>query len=191
MGLDAIERKLSFAGAAAALVLTLVYLSQIGKSTTKAVTTRPTTTNSCPKGFHLAGKLCHGLQTTQSSALVLAIIVGLVMGGGLAFFAFRRNRPGAIVTSLLLGFLTGTAGILFMFLGGWLAIRAFRLQKYGDPTFSGSNTKAKEIAQRRRADRRSASNPRSLRSAKASTGASTTRTPVASKRYTPKKSNRR
>ena len=83
--------------------------------------------------------------------------------------------------------LTGTGGILFMFLGGWLAIRAFRLQKYGDPTFSGSNIKARERAQERRRNR-------GVRTKSPTTGSAsgTARaTPAPSKRYTPKKTNRR
>ena len=187
MGLDDTERRVSFIGSGAALLLAVVYLTQLGKSTKKSVTVKPIKGNVCPSGFHLITKMCHGVQVSQSSAVVLAVIVALVMGGALAYFTLRRNRPGAIVAALLLGFLTGTGGILFMFLGGWLAIRAFRLQKYGDPTFSGSNIKARERAQERRRNR-------GVRTKSPTTGSAsgTARaTPAPSKRYTPKKTNRR
>jgi hypothetical protein len=189
MGLDPLERKFSLGGAAASLLLTIVYLSQLGKTITKPVTVKPISANVCPKSFHLIGKLCHGVQTTQKSGLILLIIVMVVMGTALAFFAYRRNRPGAIVAALLLGFLGGTAGILFMFLGGWLAVRAFRLQRYGDPTFSGSNIKAREMAQQRRANR--GTRTKTSRTSKSSSSTAVANTPAPSKRYTPKKTNRR
>jgi hypothetical protein len=86
--------------------------------------------------------------------------------------------------------IVGSAGIAFLALGAWLAVRAFRLNKYGDPTFRGSNIKARERAQERRATRGTrASTPRAKRGKTSSTPVS--RTPAPSKRYTPKKTNRR
>ena len=111
----------------------------------------------------------------------------MVLGGAIFAFSYFRKRPGVIVGSFLLGLATGTAGIFFLALGAWLSVRAFRLQKYGDPPFRGSNIKARERAQERRANRGVRT-----KASKSTTTASTSRTtPAPSKRYTPKKTNRR
>jgi len=188
MGLDDLERRLSFAGSGIALVLALVFIPHLLGTTRRSVTLSPVK-GVCPSGYHLVAKLCQGVQITHPSDWVLQFVVLLVLGGAIFIFAWRRKRPGTIVAALLLGFLTGTAGLLFLFLGGWLTVRAFRLQKYGDATFRGSNVKARELAQRRR-DERATRGPRQRKSSPTpSTTAS--RTPAASKRYTPKKTNRR
>jgi hypothetical protein len=192
MGLDEQERKFGLVGAVLAAPLTIVYIYDLVNAKAKAISVKPLSTGACATGLHLVAKMCHGIQPAQRSGFELAIAVLVVMGSALGIFAYRRNRPGAIVSALLLGFLAGTLGIIYMFFGAWLAIRAFRLNKYGDASFKGSNLRARERAQERRATRssRPARSTRS-RSAQATSASSSAKTPAPSKRYTPKKTNRR
>ena len=106
-----------------------------------------------------------------------------IIGLFILFFAFRRKRSGVIVSCLLLGLYIGALsnGLLFVFVGGWLIIRAQRLSKYGDASFSGSSRRAKEISKARKEGR-----------VAPAAGAPTLKpTPEASKRYTPKQRKRR
>jgi len=73
-------------------------------------------------------------------------------------------------------------------LGAWLIVRAYRLQKYGDASFFGSNRVAKEEGQAKRANRAAKGAETSESTASPSKSAAP---PTASKRYTPKKPPRR
>jgi hypothetical protein len=195
MGLDNLERKFGFGGAGIALVLLLPFYSRLIKNTTITVTATPSKTHACAKGYHLVGSLCSRSELTHPSYWLPQFLLFLVVGGAIAAFSFYRKRVGVMVSSFLLGLAAGTAGIIFLALGAWLAVRAFRLQKYGDATFRGSNIRARERAQERR-DARGARGPKtrtskSSKSPKSSLPTTTSRTPAPSKRYTPKKTNRR
>jgi hypothetical protein len=81
-----------------------------------------------------------------------------------------------------------STGLVFFLLGAWLIVRAYRLQKYGDASFFGSNRVAKETGQAKRAERATRS------AAKGEAAPAITKSaapPTASKRYTPKKPQRR
>jgi hypothetical protein len=187
MGLDNLERKFGFGGAAIALVLALFFIPHLIKNTAITVTAKVLKNGSCPKGYTLLKAICSRSEITHPSYWVPQFLAFLVLGGAIFAFSYFRKRPGVIVGSFLLGLATGTAGIFFLALGAWLSVRAFRLQKYGDPTFRGSNIKARERAQERRANRGVRT-----KASKSTTTASTSRTtPAPSKRYTPKKTNRR
>ena len=187
MGLDGLERKFSFAGAGIAVLLALFFIPHLIRNTTITVTAKALKSGSCPPSYHLVKGVCSRPEITHPSYWVPQFLVFVVVGGALVAFSYWRKRPGVIVGSFLLGLATGTAGIFFLALGAWLSVRAFRLQKYGDPTFRGSNVKARERAQSRRASR----GTRSTTSATPATGASSRVAPAPSKRYTPKKTNRR
>lgn len=189
LGLDDLERKFSFAGAGIALVLALLFIPHLIKNTTIHVTAKALKGNTCPAGYSMVKAVCTKAQVTHPSYWVLQFLVFLVVGLALAAFAFYRKRAGVIVGSFLLAFATGSAGLFYMALGAWLAVRAFRLGKYGDATFRGANIRARERAQERRANR--GSKTRATKSSASSASATGSRAPVASKRYTPKKSNRR
>ena len=195
MGIDNLERKIGFGGAGIALVLALFFIPHLIKNTTITVTAKPSKTLACAKGYHIVGSLCSKLEVTHPSYWLPQFLLFIIVGGAVAVFSFYRKRPGVIVSAFLLGLATGTAGIFFLALGLWLSVRAFRLQKYGDATFRGSNIRARERAQERRAAR-AIRGPRtrtskSSKSAKSSSTTMTSRTPAPSKRYTPKKTNRR
>jgi hypothetical protein len=70
-------------------------------------------------------------------------------------------------------------------LGGWLFLRAWRLQRYGVAGFVASNQAARQQALERRGQR-----PAKGRAPSATSGDDTVRRPPSpNKRYTPKKSN--
>ena len=185
MGLDNLERKFGFGGAGIALLLALFFIPHLIKNTTITVTAKALKGGACPAHYALVKSVCSRHEVTHPSYWVPQFLVFVVVGGAILAFSYYRKRPGVIVGSFLLGLATGSAGIFFLALGAWLSVRAFRLQKYGDPTFRGSNIKARERAQERRSSRGSKSTVSS--SAKTSSRA----TPSPSKRYTPKKTNRR
>jgi hypothetical protein len=89
--------------------------------------------------------------------------------------------------SVFLGIGLGIAGVVFVFMGAWLIVRAFRLQRYGEASWSGSNRAAKELAQARREGREQT--PKSTSTPANSPGP--TAPPSASKRYTPKQKPRK
>ncbi len=190
MGLDTLERRFGFGGSAIALVLALFFIPHLIKNTTITVTAKTLKNGSCPKGYAMLKDVCSRHEITHPSYWVPQFLVFVIVGAAIFAFSYWRKRPGVIVAAFLLGLATGTAGIFFLALGAWLSVRAFRLQKYGDPTFRGSNVKARERAQERRATR--AGRAKSSKSSTRNLAAETARaTPAPSKRYTPKKTNRR
>ena len=112
-------------------------------------------------------------------------------------FAYRRKRAGVVTCALLLGLSMGTTGFIFLLLGGWLVVRAFRLQKFGDATFKGSNARAREMAQAKKEGRvlessgSSASDSSSKSGSKSAKASTKPSTPAPSKRYTPKQQPRK
>jgi hypothetical protein len=112
-----------------------------------------------------------------------AFLALTIIGVFILIFAFMRKRSGVVVSCLLLGLYIGALsnGLLFVFVGGWLIIRAQRLSKYGDASFSGSSRKAKESSTARKEGRTVSTTdeptPKQI--------------PQASKRYTPKQRKRR
>jgi hypothetical protein len=175
LGLDSLERNLGFFAAfigfvAAGLALP-PYLS--GKATKFTQTAKPNAHHLCSKGYHLVSSLCervvlqtHGYWTFEFYGL-------LGMAALLLFAAFRKNRAMLIVISLIFGLIAGSAGFLFLALAAWLLIRAFRLQRSGT-----TQRPARDRTKSRRAP--SETNLEAGRAA-----------PAPSKRYTPKRPNRR
>jgi hypothetical protein len=184
VGLDRLERNLGFFAAFIGfLASSFAFKNYItGKSTSFVETAKPNAKHLCQSGYHLVTSLCektvtqsHGYWAFQFWGLFgMALLVG--------FASWRRNRPMLIVVSLLVGVIAGSAGLLFIGLGAWLLIRAFRMQRYGDPTFKGSNAVARSRAQARP--------PRQKRSATEVTSP-VRAAPTQSKRYTPKKKTKR
>lgn len=183
MGLENIERNMGFFAAAIGLVTAALiapkYLS--GKSTFLTTTQKFNAKTGCAKGFAHHVLLCTK-QVEQTHAYWTYLFYGsLFMGLLVAFFAWRRNRPGLIVVALLFGLVSGSGGLLFIALAGWLLVRAFRLQRYGVATFKGSNVVARDRARGRG----------SRATSDAAPGDAPRTPPPSSKRYTPKKGPRR
>ena len=181
IGLNGLESKLGYFAAGIGLVSALLALPNFlkGKATVLLDTQKPSAKHLCASGYHLVTSLCEK-QVIQSHAYWTYTFFGLlIMGVLLALASWRRSRAALIVVALVFGLVEGAAGWLFIALAAWLLIRAFRLQKYGDPTFKGSNAVARERG-RNRQPRGKAAAPEIGKAA-----------PAPSKRYTPKKKPRR
>ncbi len=185
LGLDGLERGVSFAAAAIALVFAALYLPRVlAKTTLLTLSAKPAKV--APYCGHLYKKvltLCIRTEITHPSYWMPAFLALTIIGVFILIFALMRKRSGVVVSCLLLGLYIGALsnGLLFVFVGGWLIIRAQRLSKYGDASFSGSSRKAKEISKARKEGRTVSTTdeptPKQI--------------PQASKRYTPKQRKRR
>lgn len=172
-----------------ALLLAVVTAVEWARNVSTVTKVNPSKTNTCPSGFHLTNKICEEVTKSTAGAWEVRLLFIVVVALCILYFTVRRKRAGVACFAIFLGFgpVYG-AGLLFVLLGAWLIIRAYRLQKYGEAGFASSNRVAKERGQAKRAGR----------SAKTSSASeskdATSRTiaaPEASKRYTPKKPPRR
>jgi hypothetical protein len=136
-----------------------------------------------------AGK--HTIAVAPDAALLGGVIIVLCILGFLTLW--KRKRTFVSFALFLIGFaftlFIGLIGFVFILVGGWLMLRAWRINRYG-------TTDAKAIRQE------VASRPRGKAAASSSKGTSTARgkassqpgarnTPTASKRYTPKSPTRK
>lgn len=189
LGLDQLERRISFVSVGAAFLLALVTVIEWARNVKSTTTVKPSTTNTCPSGFHLANKFCTEQIASTAGAWEVRLLFIVVIALCILYFTVRRKRAGVACFAIFLGFgpVYG-AGLLFVLFGSWLILRAYRLQKYGEAGFASSNRVAKERGQARREGRSSKT------SSTASAKDVTTKAipaPAASKRYTPKKPPRR
>ena len=189
LGLDQLERRVSFIGVGAAFILALVTAVEWARNVKTTTTVKPSTTNTCPTGFHHAGTLCKEVLASTAGAWEVRLLFIVVIALCILYFTVRRKRAGVACFAIFLGFgpVYG-AGLLFVLLGSWLILRAYRLQKYGEAGFASSNRVAKERGQARR-EGRSAKSSSTTNDKDATTKALPA--PAASKRYTPKKPPRR
>jgi hypothetical protein len=131
---------------------------------------------------------------TDAWLLMAAILVFCVIG----FVAlYRRKRTLVTFSLFLVGFgftlFIGVAGFAFILLGGWLMLRAWRINKYGS---TSAKVVAREAAANRKAGRdsresggkRSSTSSRRepARATKTTSSSGERRPPTANKRYTPK-----
>jgi hypothetical protein len=193
MGLDKIEQRWSYLGGGIAMVLMLLLSPHLFKNTWVTDTAKATGAKHCAALYHYntLTALCQRTHLTHPSDWLPQFLEILIVGLCLIVFAWRRKRAGVAFAGLFLGLALGTVGLPFLFLGGWLVIRALRLQKYGDASFSGSSRQAREMAQERRQGR--STTARSPKKAKGSKTAlpALPAPPAPSKRYTPKQRTRR
>ncbi|HUY15983.1 MAG TPA: hypothetical protein VMV11_00335 [Acidimicrobiales bacterium] len=173
----------------AALLLALVTAVEWARNVKTTTTAKPSTTNTCPTGYHHAGSLCKEVLASSAGAWEVRLLFIVVVALCILYFTIRRKRAGVACFAIFLGFgpVYG-AGLLFVLFGSWLILRAYRLQKYGEAGFASSNRVAKERGQARREGR--AAKTTSTSNAKGTT-AKAVSAPEASKRYTPKKPPRR
>lgn len=198
LGLDPFERKISLFGAGIAFVLAIVTAVE-WKRNLPTITKTNYTGKSCPSAFPTHFKtFCEHIVKTTSAQWEIKFIFVVVVAACILFFALRRKRAGVATFSVFLGLGLGLgSGLIFFFMGAWLIMRAYRLQKYGVATMIGSNRVAREMAQAKREGRAPEIEPfagtTSTSSAAAPRSRSSTKTPAkptgpeASKRYTPKK----
>lgn len=177
MGLDRFEKIVSYFAGYITLVLAGVEFIT-SKHTHTLLSYKLGKAMACKTGYKLFHLYCEKsvLASPSAARINAAVLTGL--GLTLLYFVLRKKRAGVIFVCVFLFLVLGVnAGALFLFVGGWLMIRAFRLQKYGDASFSGSGKKAREVAAQRRAERANGT---------AAAPAARAISPKESKRYTPK-----
>jgi hypothetical protein len=124
------------------------------------------------------------IAVAPDAKLLGAAILVLCVIGFLALW--KRKRTIVVFDLFLVGFaftlFIGLVGFLFILLGGWLMLRAWRINKYGT---TNAKAIAKETAARPRGrERRDAA--KSTATSKSPAKAGERRPPTANKRYTPK-----
>jgi len=124
------------------------------------------------------------IAVAPDAKLLGGVILLLCVLGFLALW--KRKRTLVAFCLFLLGFaftlFIGLVGFAFILIGGWLMLRAWRLNKYGT---TNARAIARQTAERRSGrDRSGTAKPKA--SAKTPSTAGTRRPPTASKRYTPK-----
>ena len=193
LGLDNLERGISLFGAGIALVLALVTAIEWVRNVPVINTLKHVKGKACPAPYKLVTSLCEQKVVTTRSEWEVKFFFILLVGLCILYFALRRKRAGVACFAVFLGLGLGIeSGLVFFFLGVWLIVRAYRLQKYGVATMLGSNRVAKDMATARKEGR--SFKPDSSSSSSDSTSKSTPTKPTApeaSKRYTPKKPPRR
>ncbi len=193
MGLDNVERGVSLFAGAIAMVLAAVEFPDLLHNRHIIETTKYVKGTACPTGYKHVVTQCQKSVLVHPSYWLPQFLLIVIFGLGIIVFSLLRKRVGVVTTGLVLWLALSTAGLPFLFVAGWLIIRAFRLQKYGDATFTGSNRRARETAKVRRA----AGPPVRSRSkskfvgADESSAAGPLAPPTASKRYTPKQKPRK
>jgi hypothetical protein len=178
---------------AAALALFFGGLATLIFPHNRTVTTKPTNGH-CPAGYGLVKGTCEGLLSNN-----LWLIVPIVLVFAVAIFVtvrIKRRTPtvfASFITGIALASFGIEVGAPFLIYGGWLMMRARRIQKYG-------TTDAKEVAALAGAERaaRKAGQPSPLaksnakasegtaKGTKASAATAAKSAPDPSGRYTPK-----
>jgi hypothetical protein len=188
-GIDQTERKVSLFGVALALVISLFSLFSWIKKSPVITTQKYVKGKTCPSAFHKhVGDFCEHILKASDSYWATRFLFIFVVALLVLFFTLRRKRAGVACFSVFLGIGLGVAGVVFVFLGAWLIVRAFRLQRYGEASWSGSNRAAKEMAQAKKEGR--SPTPKSSAAAVAPAPGPVA-PPTASKRYTPKQKPRK
>jgi hypothetical protein len=190
LGLDNLERGISLFGAGIALVLALVTAIEWGRNLPIRTTVKHVKGKSCPKAYptHVL-TLCEHINRETRSYWEVRFFFILVVALCLLFFTLRRKRAGVACFAVFLGLGLGLgAGVVFLFLGVWLILRAYRLQKYGVAGMLASNRIAREGLPAKSESR--APSATIARSGPDATSKAAV-PPTASKRYTPKKPPRK
>ncbi len=193
LGLDRLERRVSFFGAGVALLFALGTAIEWARNASTITKVNPLKTGKCPTGYHhltsKATSICEEITQTSQGGWEIRFFFIFLVALCILYFTVRRKRAGVACFAVFLGLALGFGtGFIFFLLGVWLIIRAYRLQKYGEAGFVSSNRVAKEMGQAKREGRSvKASSTSDSKDATSKTAAA----PAASKRYTPKKPPRR
>jgi hypothetical protein len=180
--LDPKERRYGYIGALLAAVLALWQDVPYIANPRTPVKVPPGSHHSCSSGFiyHRGVNLCEAVYSRGHWEFELAILLAFALAILITVRIGRRSPVGFTLLMAGLAFEAevGLLGIPFIFGGGWLLVRAWRVQRYGSPT----GTKANPTGERR---------PPPTRAERSSSGGKKAKeperkAPVASKRYTPK-----
>lgn len=192
LGLNQLEQRVSWAASAFAYALA-GFTAILWARNQPTITSAKTLSNgSCPKGFHFVHKVCEQIAYVSKGSWEFRFFFIMVVAIALSYFTWRQKRAGVATFAIFLGLGNGVFfGPLFLLLGVWLIMRAFRLQKYGDASFKGANRAAREQAAERRANRQGGARTRGRTRDSDSVSVSKPPAPTPSKRYTPKKPSTR
>ncbi len=128
-----------------------------------------------------AGK--HSIAVAPDALWLGAVILVCSIGG--LIFLWKRKRTLVAFLLFLVGFgftlFIGLIGFVFILVGGWLMLRAWRINRYGT---TNAKLIRQEAASRPRG--KAAASSRAAGKARASTPPGARKPPTASKRYTPK-----
>ena len=185
-GMDPIERKVSLFAVGLAVIISLIFGINWTRKAAWSSSQKFVKGKACPPTFPNHVKAFCALVSAQShwaTQFLFVFVIGLVI----LIFALRRKRAGVACFACFLGIALGLFGVVFLFLGVWLIVRAFRLQRYGEASWSGSNKVAREMAQARKEGR----DPAPKASASPTPAPGPVAPPSASKRYTPKQKPRK
>ena len=191
LGLNQIELRTSWAAAAFAYALAAFTAVLWARNQPTITSAKALANGHCPTGFHLVHKVCQQVTYVSKGSWEFRFFFIMIVAIALTYFTWRKKRAGVATFAIFLGLGNGVFfGPLYLLLGMWLIMRAFRLQKYGDASFKGANRAAREQSAERRADRRRGVKSRDKSTTTAST-VSRASAPTPSKRYTPKKQKTR
>jgi hypothetical protein len=186
MSIDSVEARISYIVSALFLVYAVLYIVRAVQKYKVLLTATPVK-NACQAGYKLVSGTCEQSHIPTTGYWLVPGLTFLVLSVGLLIFIRLKKRAALIVIGFILGFAGGnvTVGIVPVAYAAWLLLRAFRLNRYGDPSFAGSSRMAKEQAKARREGR-------VLETTTTNEVIAGPRTPPPpSKRYTPKKKPRK
>jgi hypothetical protein len=131
------------------------------------------------------------IAVAPDAKLLGGLLLFLCLIGFLALW--KRKRTLVAFDLFLLGFgftlFVGLVGFVFILLGGWLLLRAWRINKYGTTNSKAIASQARDRPRGR--DRKEAAKTAGTASAKSPARSGTPRPPTANKRYTPKSAPRK
>jgi hypothetical protein len=182
--LDPQERRLGFIGVPLALIVTFLTLRKVAVG---VKISQPIKGKCALRGSSLVGKkLCELPILGHASDYKFVFALGCVLSVVLVVGTLRSMRTLVIFTSLFIGLFAGIAGILFLFYGGWLVLRSWRLQRFGAKDAATARSASIERAAQRREQKKT-------RTRTSAVAEGTLGKPVIqrSKRYTPKTKSRR
>lgn len=191
LNLDHTEARIGLfgAGLAAVLAFAAAMPGVLNPKTTKVTQTISALKNhTCIPGFtyQKSSGQCTGKGTLSLDHWIVELAILLAFAIAI-FVATRFGRRGPVGFTLLMTGLAfeaylGILGVAFIAGGGWILIRAWRVQRYGSPTATKSNP----TGERRPAP------TRAERAGRAKQAKEPVRKgPEASKRYTPKKTKKK
>jgi hypothetical protein len=189
-GMDSVERKVSLFAVGIAMIVSLIFGINWVRKAPWSSSQKFVKGKTCPPAFPDHVKAFCALVNAQShwaTQFLFVVVIGLII----LFFALRRKRAGVACFACFLGIALGLYGVVFLFLGVWLIVRAFRLQRYGEASWSGSNKAAREIAQAKKEGRAPVAKSTVIPASASTPPPGPVAPPSASKRYTPKQKPRK
>jgi hypothetical protein len=189
------EIRLGYIAAGIAFIFSLLLTVPFMFGPSQVKQTAKISNGKCPATYELVKGVCTHILIRQPSYYILPLIIYLIFC--LAIFItvrVRRRVPASFASFLAGAAFTSTSiaiGAPLLIYGGWLFVRARRIQKYGT---TDSKTVA-TIAAEQRAARKDGTAPAPQRgsaaSKKSTKGSTKSSTPQASKRYTPPQPKRK